>query len=206
MRSPNTTQIPNEFFDDLLPEINSLSELKVLLIIMRQTFGWSKMEDVLSLTQFQDKTGLSRQGVIDGIREADAEGLLTRRPEKGSYAYHVKVVNDLDQQLVNDLDTQSTTTGNPETAVDLVVDAWIKATGGYINAKHEELLQEYRETYSDEWVIDSIAEMARTLSAMELRTAAPGYILSILKRWARDGKPEQQSTAEPPSEEWRRVY
>src|SRR3712207_8854559 len=45
--------------------------------IIRQTFGWHKAEDELSLTQLERLTGLTRQGVVDGI-----EAGLRRRSEE----------------------------------------------------------------------------------------------------------------------------
>ena len=43
-RSPNYTQVPDKVFDELLSELN-LAELKVLLYIIRRTFGFKKSSD-----------------------------------------------------------------------------------------------------------------------------------------------------------------
>lgn len=40
--SPNYTQTPNDFFDDLMKGIDDLSELKVTLVALRQTFGYHR--------------------------------------------------------------------------------------------------------------------------------------------------------------------
>lgn len=126
---PNHTQTPNSFYDVLLAQISSLAELKVTLAIMRQTFGWHKEEDVLSLSELQRLTGLSRQGVIDGIELGIKRRSIVRKPHGQSFVYRLRlvneldqskrltsptsqqsrpeVVNDLDQQLVNDLDPQN---------------------------------------------------------------------------------------------------
>jgi hypothetical protein len=39
--SPNYTQVPDELFDEQLPHLSG-AELKVLLYIMRRTFGFKK--------------------------------------------------------------------------------------------------------------------------------------------------------------------
>lgn len=119
-RPPNYTQTPNEFFDETLLKIDSMSELKVVLAIIRQTFGWHRGEDRISLTRFQQLTGLSRQAVIDGVRSAERHGIIAGR-QVGQHIFYRLLVNDLDQlpiddqskvltssalELVNNLDTQ----------------------------------------------------------------------------------------------------
>ena len=39
MTYKQTTQVPNELFDIHLPDL-TFSELKILLFIIRQTYGW----------------------------------------------------------------------------------------------------------------------------------------------------------------------
>jgi phage replication O-like protein O len=76
---PNTTQIPNEVFDTLLPQLSG-GELKVLLYICRRTFGFRKDSDSISLTQISkgittkagkvldQGTGLSKRQVQRALR------------------------------------------------------------------------------------------------------------------------------------------
>lgn len=59
------TKVPNIFFDRHLPHLTG-SELKVLLIIIRQTMGWvdastgeRKLRDRITQSQFKLKTGLA---------------------------------------------------------------------------------------------------------------------------------------------------
>ena len=68
-QAPNHTQTPNEFFDVHLKEMG-LSELKIVLAIIRQTFGWHKADDEISFSQFETLTGLSRPAVSKGIQAA----------------------------------------------------------------------------------------------------------------------------------------
>ncbi len=59
--SPNYTQVPDVLFDEQLPDLSG-AELKVLLYIMRRTFGFKKEADNISLNQIA--TGIvTREGV-----------------------------------------------------------------------------------------------------------------------------------------------
>src|SRR3712207_6398095 len=57
--SPNTTQVPDQYLDELLPLLSG-AELKVLLYIPRRTFGFKKSSDNISLSQ-----------MLNGIRTQD---------------------------------------------------------------------------------------------------------------------------------------
>ena len=49
-RSPNYTMVPDDLFDDLMAGLSG-AELKVLLYIIRRTFGFKKHSDDISLNQ-----------------------------------------------------------------------------------------------------------------------------------------------------------
>jgi hypothetical protein len=69
-QSPNYTQVPDELFDELLAVLSG-SELKVLLYIIRRTFGFKKPSDNISLSQITD--GIVR---ADGTRLDSGTGLV----------------------------------------------------------------------------------------------------------------------------------
>jgi phage replication O-like protein O len=92
---PNYTQTPNDLFDEMLPDMG-LSELKVVLVIIRKTKGWHKERDRISLSQLMKLTGLSRQGVLDGILRAMQRGIVGREASGRSYEYFL-IVNTVDQ-------------------------------------------------------------------------------------------------------------
>jgi len=81
---PQYTPCPDQLFDVLLPDL-SLVELRVLLYIIRRTFGFKKDSDTISVAQMESGivtrdgrrldrgTGLSTAGVRKGLR-----GLLER--------------------------------------------------------------------------------------------------------------------------------
>src|SRR5687767_7458895 len=49
--TPNTTPCPDVYFDQVFPQLKE-SELKVLLYIVRRTFGFKKNRDPISFNQF----------------------------------------------------------------------------------------------------------------------------------------------------------
>src|SRR5260221_3091575 len=74
MQHQRTTPVPNVLFDIYLKELKS-AELKVLLVIIRQTLGWPdsrtvlgrKERDWISGSQLQALTGSSRRAISYAI-------------------------------------------------------------------------------------------------------------------------------------------
>ena len=91
--APNYTQTPNVIFATA-PEMGE-AELRVTLHVIRKTFGWHKLSDEISLTQFEDGTGLSRQSVINGIAQALKRGTVKRRKHGLSFRYSA-IVHEVD--------------------------------------------------------------------------------------------------------------
>jgi len=87
---PNGTIVPDDVFDVLAPRLSE-AELRVLLYIIRRTFGFGKNADAISLRQLTDGivardgrildygTGMSRKGVIGGIKGLLDKGVITVR-------------------------------------------------------------------------------------------------------------------------------
>ena len=96
---PTTTPVPDEVFDLLMHQV-SHAELRVLLYIIRRTFGFKKDKDNISLSQMVNGiktkdgkvldggTGLARSGVAKAIKGLADKGIIvaTRNssPEKGN--------------------------------------------------------------------------------------------------------------------------
>ena len=70
---PNYTPVPDELFDDLLVDLSG-AELKLLLYIIRRTFGFKRASDNISLSQMLN--GLSSN---DG-RPLDRGVGLSKKP------------------------------------------------------------------------------------------------------------------------------
>jgi hypothetical protein len=94
---PNFTQVPNVVIDELAPELTE-AELRVLLYIVRRTFGFHREWDYISLSQLTDGirtregeqldhgTGMSRKAVSQGCARLVDKGIITvekRRTAEG---------------------------------------------------------------------------------------------------------------------------
>jgi predicted transcriptional regulator len=82
--SPNYTQVPDEVFDVLAPDLTE-AELRVLLYIVRRTFGFKKSSDDISLKQ-----------LVEGIRTQD--GRVLDRGASVSKSTAVRAVKGLIEQ------------------------------------------------------------------------------------------------------------
>jgi phage replication O-like protein O len=91
---PNHTQTPNSFFDESLKQIKSLCELKVVLTVIRKTFGWQKRQERISLSQLEAVTGLTRQGVQKGVKLAIEHGFIERRAVGQGFVYSLVLGNE----------------------------------------------------------------------------------------------------------------
>jgi DNA-binding transcriptional ArsR family regulator len=93
--SPNYTQVPDELFDLLMPQLAD-NELRVLLYIVRRTFGFKRDADTISLSQMvhgittrdgsvlDAGTGLSKSTVARGLKSLREKGIIvaTRNASK----------------------------------------------------------------------------------------------------------------------------
>jgi hypothetical protein len=57
--SPNNTQVPDELFDEIMVHLSG-AELKVLLYVIRRTYGFKRESDNISLSQML--TGIVKRG------------------------------------------------------------------------------------------------------------------------------------------------
>jgi phage replication O-like protein O len=114
--APNYTQIPNAVLD-LMADMGE-AELRVVLAIARQTFGWHKKRDKISLSQLTKLTGMSRPAVVNGLKAGIERGLIDRTPDpndgRGGIWYHL-LVNEVNQSstLTSNQLTTLTRTSNP---------------------------------------------------------------------------------------------
>lgn len=81
---PNTTQIPNIILDEWLPTLNG-AEIAVLMVIVRQTYGWHKESDFISITRLIRKTGLSSRAISYALKQLKEKGYIQTNgsPETG---------------------------------------------------------------------------------------------------------------------------
>ncbi len=76
---PNSTQVPDVILDDWMPFLSG-SELAVVMMVARKTFGWRKDADRIGISQMMAGTGLSRRTIQVACDSLAAAGMLAVRP------------------------------------------------------------------------------------------------------------------------------
>lgn len=150
-RSPNYTQVPDDLFDELMSELAG-AELKVLLYIIRRTFGFKKTSEHISLSQIRhgittrdgrvlDRgTGLSLSAAQSAIKALVAKGIILaqrnrsaqRGDEATTYRLHLLSPGDGGVQV----DTASTVTESRQGGIP------ITGTGGYRKSVTQETVSQ----------------------------------------------------------------
>jgi predicted transcriptional regulator len=92
---PHSTQVPDTLFDELMAELSG-AELKVVLYIIRRTFGFKKAQDHISLRQMVEGittkdgkvldrgTGLGKASVARAVSSLEARGVIVRNKRKSA--------------------------------------------------------------------------------------------------------------------------
>ena len=120
-----TTPVPNAIFDIYMKELNS-AELKVLLVVIRQTLGWAdgrgmfgrKETDWISGSQLREKTGSSTRAITSATETLVMKKLIAVHDERGYtlqhskdrqgktrlyYSLHPNVFNSVDNSMISPL-------------------------------------------------------------------------------------------------------
>lgn len=112
--APNYTQIPNILLDSLMMDLSHL-ELKILLFICRKTFGWHKIRDHISLSQFENTLHGSRSHIKEALDSLQEKKLIIKT-QTGSQSdgslknYYELVVSDPGAQSAPPPGAQNATT------------------------------------------------------------------------------------------------
>jgi len=69
------TQIPDDWLDTLIPQLGE-AEVRVVLWIGRQTYGWKKDWDQISLAQIVENTGLSMSAANKAAKSLEQKGII----------------------------------------------------------------------------------------------------------------------------------
>ena len=75
--------LPAVVIDTLLPQLKD-TELRLLLVVLRQTWGRNKEADWLSHTQLKARTGRASEAVSGALDALVRRGLVTARDEAGA--------------------------------------------------------------------------------------------------------------------------
>lgn len=69
--------IANDIIDALARRVISADEWRVLMVIVRKTYGWNKKADRIALSQFAEATGMLRQHVCRALKKLVARNIVT---------------------------------------------------------------------------------------------------------------------------------
>ena len=78
MKRPRFTPVPHEVIDVHLKDISG-AELKILLMILRKSWGWNRESGSISLSSLEDLTGLSRSTCCVALKSLCEERGLIRK-------------------------------------------------------------------------------------------------------------------------------
>lgn len=91
IKSPNYTQIPNDYFDKIMGTLSG-SENLIFLAIMRKTFGWQKVKDKISYTQIEKLTGIGSYTTIKkALSSLEEKGLIVSERAGKCISYEVNI-------------------------------------------------------------------------------------------------------------------
>ena len=106
--SPNYTQTPNDLFDSLMRDMEE-SELRVVLAVIRGTFGYHRNIVQLSIRKMAAMTGLSTASIWAGAEAAEKRGLIKRTVDGKNSTYWEAIVDvsttDTPDEGVSTIDT-----------------------------------------------------------------------------------------------------
>jgi len=74
-------KIANELIEELSKLYLSGNEWRVIMVVIRKTYGWNKKTDHISLTQFQKATNLSRPSVVRSLKKLVAKQILVAKQQ-----------------------------------------------------------------------------------------------------------------------------
>jgi len=72
------TKIANELLEGIMLCKLSREELLLTMAIIRQTYGWGKKMEAISISTFEKLTSLNRRNVVRGINSLLERGLIER--------------------------------------------------------------------------------------------------------------------------------
>lgn len=165
--SPNYTMIPNDLFDVEMSKMG-YAELKVVLAICRQTFGYHKMEKHISLTTLEEMTGLSRVSILQGALEAEKNGYIQKKNTGRVTLWMVKLLNQSNDRWVKLLNRNG--------------------KGSIPPSIKESIKETQNETYQEEFFELKIKEKKPVTPLEQTWNMVKGQLLIELPRQSRIGK------------------
>ncbi len=105
IQAPNYTQTPNICFDEIFKTLKE-GELRVVLVLIRQTFGWHKPIDKISIGQISKKSGLEKKSVCRSLNTLIEKGIVQKKKfgeiGKERCYYSLVVENAIEEEIDDD--------------------------------------------------------------------------------------------------------
>ena len=83
----NFTRVHNRILEELAKIQLSGHEIRIVFALWRKTYGWQKKEDFISVSQFQEMTGLNKVRISETIRKLKERNLVTENRNPSSVVY-----------------------------------------------------------------------------------------------------------------------
>lgn len=77
IKKPNYFSFPNEVVDEHLKSLSG-AELRILLLLFRETKGWRRDTTVLSISRIMELTGLGKSSICEASRSLEEKTLIKR--------------------------------------------------------------------------------------------------------------------------------
>jgi len=202
------TPLPNPFFSELVPQIDSLGEMKLVLHIFWKLYRKRGKLKFVTLAEL-----LGDRALVEGFGEADSpaeaiksaiesavnRGVLLRvaldKGEKPEELYFVN--NEANRAVIGDIQKGRLSVGrlsHPEPYVSEEkpnIFALYEENIGLLTPMISEELKEAEKDYPSEWIEDAFRE------AVSLNRRSWRYIARILERWASEGRDSGKAGGHP---------
>ena len=200
--APRYTPVPDDLFDLWLPYVTG-AELKVLLYLMRRTFGWKKDADAVSLSQIcagitrrdgtplDQGTGLSRSTALAAIAGLEAKRLIVAQRDPNAAQTHQATVYRVRMRGDSWIENRTSPGGgwienrtSPGSTLDPALDRK--------SAPQEAPVQETENKRAEEAPLYSplVAGTILDFGAALRDKGAPGMVTEALRLWQRSGLSE----------------
>jgi len=83
----NFTRVHNRILEELAKVQLSGHETRIVFALWRKTYGWQKKEDFISVSQFQEITGLNKVRISETIRKLKRKNLVTENRNSNGVVY-----------------------------------------------------------------------------------------------------------------------
>ena len=183
------TQLPDAFFQKLLPEIDDAVELKITLFFLWQVVHMEGPFRALCQTDFEpERIGLNSEQVASGLKKAVRRGSLLRSQHDADVFYFLNSPRGraaAEAFAEGDWRQSAKITSGAVTPRPNLFQLYEENIGP-LTPLIADALKDAEETFSQEWVSDAI-----TL-AVKHNKRNWKYTEAILKRWKEEGRAEKQ--------------